>query len=113
MHDLTFCTLRARSVAKMASPSDATLKSSRWPPGAPRIADLPGPDRLMVAIAGLEPSAVESLVSARADVPAAEAKQAVAECRDVYAQRKGLPPAKGTASKAPDYDALIQALAPL
>lgn len=56
---------------------------------------------------------MESLVSARADVPAAEAKQAVAECRDVYAQRKGLPPAKGATSKAPDYDALIQALAPL
>ena len=56
---------------------------------------------------------MESLVLARADVPAAEAKQAVAECRDVYAQRKGLPPAKGAMSKAPDYDALIQALAPL
>ena len=56
---------------------------------------------------------MESLVLARADVPAAEAKQAVAECRDVYAQRKALPPTKGAVSKAPDYDALVQALAPL
>ena len=84
-----------------------------WGPGLICGSHVFGFSSQVLVVAGLEPSAVESLVLARADVPAAEAKQAVAECRDVYAQRKGLPPVKGAMSKAPDYDALIQALAAL
>lgn len=71
-------------------------------------------DRALPSRAGLEPAAVEGLVAARSDIPPPEAKQAVAECRELYTQKRGGPLLKGGSTlRLADFDALVAALAPL
>ncbi len=62
---------------------------------------------------GLPPEAVEALLLARADVPAAEAKDVLVQCRGVFAQKKGLATTAKHSMRLADFDSLVQVLAPL
>lgn len=62
---------------------------------------------------GLPPEAVEALLLARADVPAAEAKEVLLQCRSVFPQKKGLAMVAKNSMRLVDFDSLMQVLSPL
>lgn len=56
---------------------------------------------------------MEALLLARADVPAAEAKEVLLQCRSVFAQKKGLATIAKNSMRLADFDSLMQVLSPL